>query len=160
LEDRDPALRHAARLAPLVGVWRGHGVAQFPTVERAEYREELRFESNETEALLHFEQKTWWKGEEPLHWESGFLLAAADGALTLLNAQNNGRVEILKGQASERDGAILLSFESAHFGNDPRMVRSTRRFVVELDRLLYEVAMATDRVATLSPHLRAELRRV
>ena len=147
------------RLRRLVGRWKGTGVAAFPTVDTAEYREELVFQSNGVEALLHFEQKTWWKRDEPLHWESGFILVAEGGGLTLLNAQNNGRVEVLTGTLEEIPGGFDMRLRSTHFGNDPRMLASTRQIVMEGDRLVYEVAMATDRVATLSPHLRAELRR-
>lgn len=154
-----PARRHIERLAGFVGTWRGTGSASFPTIESAEYREELRFEWNHHEALLHFEQKTWWKGDEPLHWESGFVLADDAGGYTLANSQNNGRVEVLKGTLEESGGRLVLSLASAHFGNDPRMVASTRRFVVEGDRLQYEVAMTTTRVAAHTPHLRADLRR-
>lgn len=159
MDEKEPARRHIERLAGLVGSWRGTGTARFPTIEGAEYREELRFDWNASEALLHFEQKTWWKGDTPLHWESGFVLADDAGLYTLVNSQNNGRLEALDGRLEERTGGLELRLASRHFGNDPRMRRATRLFVLEGDRLRYEVAMSTTRVADLTPHLRAELER-
>lgn len=40
--DTAPARRHIERLAGFVGTWQGTGSARFPTIETAEYREELR----------------------------------------------------------------------------------------------------------------------
>lgn len=153
------ARQHIERLAPLVGVWRGTGTARFPTIETGVYREELRFDWNTHEALLHYEQRTWWKEDEPLHWQSGFLIADEAGALTLSNSQNNGRVEVLAGSFSASPARLEIDLESRHFGNDPRMVASRRRFVLEGDRLAYEMSMTTTRVPALTPHLQASLRR-
>ncbi len=159
MAETEPARRHIERLAGLIGTWRGEGTARFPTIEGADYREELRFEWNRSEPLLHFEQKTWWKQDEPLHWESGFVLADDTGAYTLVNSQNNGRVEVLTGALDDAGGRLELRLASAHFGNDPRMRASTRRFVLEGDALRYEVAMTTTRVESLTPHLQARLTR-
>jgi THAP domain-containing protein 4 len=155
----DPARRHIERLADLVGTWRGSGTARFPTIETAAYREELSVGWNAVEPLLHFEQRTWWKDDEPLHWESGFVIADEAGVFTMTNSQNNGRVEVLKGGLEEAHGRFELSLASTHFGNDSRMVAATRRLVLEGSTLRYTVAMTTDRVAILSPHLEATLRR-
>lgn len=54
----------------------------FQAVETASYREELRFGWVGLEPVLQYEQKTWWRGDEPLHWESGFLIADDEGVFT------------------------------------------------------------------------------
>lgn len=151
------------KLAPLLGVWRGEGVAQFPTIATCPYREELRIESNGEEPLLHFEQKTWVQATNAaLHWECGFLKPNEAGELEILNAQNSGRVEVLRGGLVESSNSNLLTlhFESVVFGNDARMLRSRRTFHCEGDTLRYVVAMATVKTPALQQHLAATLKRV
>lgn len=160
-EESDAALMK--RLAPLLGVWKGEGVAEFPTITTCPYREELRFESNGEEPLLHFEQKTWVKATgAALHWECGFIKPNEAGALEILNAQNSGRVEVLRGGLVENPNANVLTlyFESVVFGNDARMLRSSRAFYWEGDTLRYVVAMATKNTPELQQHLEAILQRV
>lgn len=152
------------KLALLLGVWKGEGVAQFPTITTCPYREELRFESNGEEPVLHFEQKTWVQATgAPLHWESGFIKPNDLGELEILNAQNSGRVEVLRGRivSEEQNKNVLeLHFESTTFGNDPRMLRSSRKFRCDGDMLHYIVSMATVKTPELQQHLSATLKRV
>lgn len=152
------------KLAPLLGVWKGEGVAQFPTITTCPYREELRFESNGEEPLLHFEQKTWIQATgAALHWESGFIKPNDAGELEILNSQNSGRVEVLRGGiVSEKHSASVLKlfFESVVFGNDARMIRSSRTFYCAGDTLRYLVLMATVKTPELQQHLSATLKRV
>jgi len=161
----DALVRGMARLAPLLGVWQGAGRANFPTILPCDYTEELQWQSNGSEPLLHFEQKTWVQSQDekngqPLHWESGFLLPVADGGFELCNAQNNGRVEVLKGHVDEDklvQGTLHLIFVSAAFGNDPRMVQSRRTLSVKNNVLRYVVEMATVKTPLLQRHLEAVL---
>lgn len=157
--------QHAAlmkMLAPLLGLWKGEGVAQFPTITTCPYREELRFEGNGEEPLLFFEQKTWVLATgAALHWESGFIKPNEEGALEILNAQNSGRVEVLRGGLTpeQNPNVLALLFESVFFGNDARMVRSSRVFHCEGDTLRYEVAIATVKTPQFQRHLTATLKR-
>ncbi|NUM89024.1 MAG: FABP family protein [Bdellovibrionales bacterium] len=152
------------KLAPLVGLWKGAGLAQFPTITTCPYLEELRFESNGEEPVIHFEQKSWIQATgAPLHWESGFFKPNDAGELEILNAQNSGRVEVLRGTVvSEEAGSSVLSlyFESVVFGNDARMLRSSRRFHCAGDTLRYVVAIATVKTPEFQQHLTATLKRV
>ncbi len=152
------------KLAPLLGVWKGEGVAQFPTITTCPYLEELRFESNGEEPLLHFEQKTWVQATNAaLHWECGFIKPNEAGELEILNAQNSGRVEVLRGGIvvdRQNPNLLTLFFESVVFGNDARMLRSQRTFYCEGDTLRYVVAMATVKTPALQQHLAAMLKRV
>lgn len=157
-----------ARLSPLIGIWRGTGSGKFPTIEAFNYTEELKFESNNCEPLIHFEQKTWVQSStesngSPLHWESGFIRPIEDGTIEISNAQNGGRVEVLKGRidlAEHLRGTLLLSLESVLLGNDPRLTQTRRIFTLKGDTLSYLVDMATVRTPNLQRHLEAVLTRV
>ncbi len=168
LADPDPVAALARALHPFLGVWRGFGAVAFPTIESAGYAEECTFSANQCEPILHFEQRTWKLDPngapgDPLHWESGFFRSMADGTIELTNAQNNGRLEILRGTLDVeeyREGRLVLSLSSTFHGNDPRMLSSARIYRLNGDRLAYEGHMATTRVAPMRRHLDATLHRV
>jgi hypothetical protein len=157
----DQARKQIERLSGLVGTWRGEGSARFPGIDTASYREELRFAWIGLDPVLCYEQRTWWRRDEPLHWESGFLSADDEGLFTLLNSQNSGRVEVMKGRLADGPaGSLLLTLASTLHGNDARMLASTRSLALAGATLRYEVTMATTRVPQLAPHLEASLQRV
>ncbi|MDQ6786974.1 MAG: FABP family protein [Acidobacteriota bacterium] len=164
-KDNDEVSINLARLSPLLGMWRGTGRGKFPTIEAFDYTEELKFESNSCEPLIHFEQKTWVEPSteingSPLHWESGFIRPVEDGTIEISNAQNGGRVEVLKGRidmAEYLKGTLLLSLESVLFGNDPRMVQTRRTLTLKDNKLSYLIEMATVRTPNLQQHLEASL---
>jgi hypothetical protein len=164
-KDNDHVSINLVRLSPLLGIWRGTGRGKFPTIEAFDYTEELKFESNGCEPLIHFEQKTWVKSStetdgSPLHWESGFIRPVEDGTIEISNAQNGGRVEVLKGRIDAEEylkGTLLLSLESILFGNDPRLVRTRRTFTLKDNTLSYLIEMATVRTQHLQQHLEASL---
>lgn len=151
-------------MKPFLGVWRGTGVAVYPTIETTQYRDELTFREHEGKPIVQVEQKTWRihpdQTETLLHWEFGFVRQVADTTYEWVNAQNNGRVEVLKGELSGSAGAWVLDLRSAAFANDPRMLQSIRHFQIEGDQLRYTMTMATQAHPALEVHLQAELRRV
>jgi len=157
-----------ARLSPLVGTWKGEGSGRFPTIASFNYFEECVFSSNDYEPLIHFEQKTWVKSTDPtngtpLHWESGFVRAIEDGRVEISNAQNGGRVEVLRGAIDETaylEGIVLLKLESVLLGNDPRLIQTTRRYQLQNDILTYSIEMATTRTPKREQHLEAKLKRL
>jgi hypothetical protein len=146
-------------------VWRGRGVAFYPTIDTTHYREELAFQDHPDAPRIQYEQKTWRihadGSESLLHWEFGFLMLLGDDALQWINAQNNGRVEVMMGNFSDENGVFLMEVGSTAFANDPRMVESSRRVEVSEGRLRYVQMMST--TTTESPsmqvHLEAELTR-
>lgn len=164
-EERAAAIM--AALAPLIGRWRGAGAVAFPGIESVAYSEESQFYSNGVDLLLHFEQRTWRLGPQgaptsPLHWECGFFRPLEDGGIEFTNTQGNGRMEILRGTLDPEhlgEGRVLLRLESSFLGNDPRMVRTARSFLLDGDRLHYEARMATTRVGEMRRHLDATLKR-
>jgi len=151
-------------LSCLIGLWVGKGIASFPTIEKTDFIEELEFKFIGDDESILFEQRTWFlvNGEKgpPLHWESGFIVAFPDGTLEMFNAQNSKRVEVMKSiNFITEENKLLLTFESKHFGNDERMVRTVRSFYVEGNKLLYEMSMATKNTPDFQTHLKGELQR-
>ena len=157
-----------ARLLALVGTWKGEGNGRFPTITSFNYLEECVFSSNDCEPIIHFEQRTWIKSTDetngtPLHWESGFIRANDDGSVEISNAQNGGRVEVLRGtidEAAYLEGVLLLKLESVLFGNDPRLIQTTRRYELRNGTLSYSIEMATTKIRHLQEHLAARLERL
>lgn len=149
-------------LARLGGTWTGRGEGNYPTIESFTYEEELRFEVADVYPLIHYVQRTWKDAaREPSHWESGFLLVPEAGQVQISNAQDGGRVEVLRGRVIEEGDALSIRTKSVVLGNDDRLVETARDFVLRDDRLAYEMVMTT--TTTPEPkalvHLRADLRR-
>ena len=154
-----------AALRPLLGHWQGGGRAEFPTIPPHEYLETLHFSTEADRQHIHFEQRARHRPigaaqYGPSHWESGFLRVTAPGIIEWTNVQDNGRLEVAQLAATVTPDGLHLEGETTHFLNDPRMIRARRVLVLRGETLSYQLAMATTRVAALTGHLRAELRRV
>ena len=149
----------------LLGIWKGSGIADFPTINKTPYIEELSFVKSDDKSVIFYELKTWVleNGEkgEPLSWQTGFITVnKKDCKYELSNAQNNGRVEVLSGSLEVNGNEIHLSFESKAFGNDERLIKTTRDFYVEGNKMKYTMFLAIKASPQLSKHLEAELRKV
>ncbi|MDP2530023.1 MAG: FABP family protein [Candidatus Palauibacterales bacterium] len=147
----------------LVGTWEGRGHAEYPTIDATDYREELVFEHDGKDPILHYVQKTWkpsgsGRMDEPIFWESGFLIDRDDGVFELVSAQKSGRVEVLRGSAVRgEDGAIALDLESVWIVNDDRVLASVRRLVIAPDRFDYRLEMSLRTHPAVRLHLAARL---
>ena len=145
----------------LIGQWTGRGVADFPTIERVEYTEELRIEWDPGREVLAYEQSVTLADGSPSHRESGFIRSDPGDEVQVWNAQDNGRTEVLRGTSSRNESAAALRLElrSVAFGNDPRMLESSRLWTVDAGRMRYEVHMMTTTTETPSVqrHLRCDL---
>jgi hypothetical protein len=186
MDESSPATEfdpHAAiaLLNPLLGTWRGRGRGRYPGIESFAFLEELTFSCNGVQPLLHYVQRTWRLGDddkarEPLHWESGFLRAVSPGVYEISNAQEGGRVEVLRGgfgrlrsidneadrgtpADGEHVGPLILSFESVVLAHDARMVRTKRIYEGGGDILRVHVDMATVRHPGLERHIDSVLDR-
>lgn len=154
------------KLMGLVGVWKGSGSGNFPTVDSFRYNETLQFEHVGLDPILHFQQKTWLisgdvRDGEFLHWESGFLMIKEDGVIDLLNAQNSGRVEVLTGRSyHSEEGAVQIRLESVVHAHDPRVLATTRLLHFDQRNLTYTVDMATTKVGPITQHLQCSLARL
>ncbi len=147
-------------LQPLIGTWVGEGTADYPTIDRVTYLEQLTILPEKGGTLLHYDQQTWYSDSgAALHHESGFFRPLDADQIELVNAQNNGRVEVLKGTVLLENGRITLRLDSAAFANDPRMVQSRRVFVLDADTLRYHQSMATQITPEMQTHLVSTLNR-
>jgi hypothetical protein len=151
------------RLAPLLGTWKGRGAGSFPTIDAFEYEETLSFTLDEDYPHIHYEQRTRLSNGDAGHWEMGFLRWPEDDQLELSNAQDSGRVEVLRGRllVLPMEGLELI-FDSVVLGHDPRLLSARRVFELRGNQLRYVMHMATnttDEARTLQ-HLEAQLERV
>ena len=148
-------------LAYLAGAWAGNGHAQYPTIPEADYREELVFSSDGKNPFIHYVQRTWRIGvgsEEPLFWESGFLIDRGNGTFEMASSQQSGRMEILRGNAlAGPKREVALELNSVSIVNDDRMIRSQRIYHFRPGSLSYELRMSTKVNPTMDVHLRATL---
>ncbi len=150
-----------AAFAPLLGMWRGDGTGDFPTIEPFAYREELEFE-HVGDTFLLYRQESWGATDDaPLHFERGFLRPGAGaGDVELCLAHPIGVTEIAHGRLD--GGTMEVAAEGAAVvrsatGLEVRALR--RRYELDGDELRYTLEMATDAVP-LTHHLTARLRRV
>lgn len=154
-ESPDPELLLATlrQLDPLLGVWKGQGQGQYPTIDSFEYSEELRFALHAEYPMLAYEQKTVLSSGEASHWEYGFIRPVDEGVVELSNVQDSGRVEVLRATLSELSE---IHFQSVHHGHDPRMVATERFLKLEGDRLEYKARMST--TTTPQPEMQCHLK--
>jgi THAP4-like, heme-binding beta-barrel domain len=146
-------------LAFLLGVWRGAGEGEYPTVDSFTYEEELEF-GNVGKPYLTYRQRTWLVQDDervPSHMEFAFWRPRPGGLLEVISAHPNGVAEIEVGTV-ERPRVALRSYRLVTSESAKDVVHLERDFVVTDDVLAYEVRMEAVGQG-LGPHLRAELRR-
>ena len=150
-------------LAPLLGIWRGNGSGEFPTIPSFEYHEELEFLPVEGRALVRYNQRTWRRTETdeytPSHQETGFWRVLPEGEIEILNAQSGGRVEVSRGKLEQATDGFILRLQSVTVANDVRINKIEREFRLRADTLEYTMAMSTTTVPTLTRHTHATLSR-
>ena len=150
-------------LRVLRGVWRGAGVAEYPTIPNFEYEEEITFAANDTQPYVHYEQRTRKKLESgewaPSHWESGFWRALATNEIEIANAQGGGRVEVLRGMLTPTTDGWNAHLGSVEVRNDPRVVHTTRDIEISGDNMRSTMQMRLATVPGLRLHLTATLTR-
>ncbi len=146
------------RIDFLVGVWRGEGHGDYPTIDSFNYSEEVTFGTIPTKDFVTYTQRTKDADGLPLHTESGYIRSPAGGIAELVIAQPTGVAEILTGVIE----GTALDLTSTMVGLTPsaKTIRSTARLIeVDGDVLRYRMSMS----AMNQPeqfHLEAELHRV
>jgi hypothetical protein len=144
-------------LAFLIGTWRGSGHEQYPTVDDADYEEELRF-TNAGEAFVTYVQRAWAAFDgTTLHAESGFWRLAESGTLEVCLGHPLGVVEVSEGTVNGTS-IVLRSRTIARAATGEPVAGVERRYEIDGDTMRYEIAMALDHVP-LTHHLSATLRR-
>jgi hypothetical protein len=163
-----PSLHPAlAPLLPFVGVWRGRGGGEYPTIEGFGFAQEIRF-SHDGRPFLFYESRSWLLEDDgtpirPAHREVGWWRAPApeDGPteeLEVLLTAPTGIMELYVGRV---DGLkVELVTDAVVRTVTAKEVNSGQRLygIVE-GALLYAFEMAAVG-QPLTPHLSAKLNRV
>ena len=152
-------------LAPvrfLIGRWEGAGVVGYPTIESANFGQEISFSHNGKPFLI-YTSRTWLLAEDgtigrPLAMESGFWRPQSDGGLEVLLAHPTGITEIYLGQIT---GTKIEMVTDA-------VVRTATAKEVTAGKRLYgligaDLGWAYDMAAVGQPlqsHVSAQLKRV
>ncbi|MGO9078087.1 MAG: FABP family protein [Streptosporangiaceae bacterium] len=152
-------------LAPLqflIGRWEGAGVVGYPTIESAQFGQEMTFSHN-GKPFLSYVSRTWrldadGKIGPPMATESGYWRPQPDGRLEVLLAHPTGITEIYLGQIT---GTRIEMATDA-------VVRTATAKEVTAGRRLYgligtDLGYAFDMAAVgqpLQPHVSAQLKRV
>ena len=155
----EPALHEqAARIAFLLGTWRGAGKGEYPTIDPFAYEEEVRFTHN-GKPFLAYTQRTWHpeKGHA-MHGEAGYFRPLEDGRIEVVVAQPTGIVEVQEGTVEGNKISVASSLVGkTSTAKDVEVLE--RILEVDGDVLRYEVRMAAVG-QPLQHHLGAELRKV
>ncbi len=159
----DPTLPPAlAPLAWLVGRWEGAGVLGYPTIESANFGQELVV-SHDGRPFLEWQSHTWLLDESgqqvrPLATELGFWRPAGDGEVELLLSHQSGIVELYYGTVSGakieiRTDGVLRSPHAKDYK------AASRLYGLVNSNLMWAMDMAAvDQ--SLQSHVSAELKRV
>ena len=146
-----------APLAFLLGSWRGGGEGEFPTISPFRYGEEMTFE-HVGDAFLLYAQRSWLEpGDDPLHFERGFVRPVRADGVELVLAHPLGLTEVATGSVAGSE----IRTSSTSMGRTPTgdpVTRLVRRWSVDGDRLRTELDMATE-ATPITRHLTGELRR-
>jgi THAP4-like, heme-binding beta-barrel domain len=99
--DPHPSL---APLSFLLGTWEGAGVVGYPTIESAQFGEEITFSHNGKPYLI-YTSRTWLLDEQgqigrPSHMETGFWRPQPEGQLEVLIVHPTGIAEVYLGQVT------------------------------------------------------------
>jgi len=146
----------------LIGTWWGFGVVGYPTIEGANYEQEIIF-SHDGRPVLAYESKSWIIGDDgerlrPSHRETGWWRPQPERKLEVLIAHPTGIVEVYVGE---------IAFHKIELASDVIARTETAKSVTAMKRLYGKVeedlAYAIDMAAVEQPlqsHLSARLKKV
>jgi hypothetical protein len=150
-----------AVLAPLLGVWAGQGVGEYPTISSFGYSEEITF-GHVGKPFLSYVQRTRADDDgRPLHGETGYLRVPSAGRVELILAHPTGVTEIDEGTLSVRGTTIEMELVATTIGRTASAKEVTalgRSIRVDGDELTYTVHMGAVG-QPLQQHLTATLHR-
>lgn len=150
-----------APLAPLLGIWRGGGHGEYPTIESFDYLEEVRFGHLGRPFLTYRQRTRAADGGRPMHAETGYLRCPSPDHVELILAHPTGITEICEGGLVVSDGSLRMEFDSTSIGRSSTAKLVTalgRSFTLAGDTIDYTLRMAAVG-EPLTHHLAATLRR-
>ena len=149
-------------LAWLIGRWEGAGVVGYPTIESANFGQEVEFR-HDGRPFLHYRSQAWLLDDEgnkvrPLASETGFWRVAEGGDLEVLLTHPTGYVEIYVGKA---DGArvTLQTDLVARTPTAKEYTAATRMYGLVDSDLMWVMDMAAVG-QPMQSHASAQLKRV
>lgn len=151
--------------APLIGVWRGEGLAQYPSLlGEFPYGQQVTFAHDGREFLV-YEARAWLLSPSgavlrPAAREVGWWRIDEDEGVEVVLAHAFGIVETYYGGATSEASWELATQEIARTGSARETTQAARLYgLIEKDTLAYAEERAL-RGLPMQPHLSAELRRV
>jgi hypothetical protein len=146
------------RLAELLGDWQGEGEGQWAAGEPFRYRERVTFGHNGKPFLGYSQRTIALDDGRPLHAETGYWRALADGGVEVAMAHPIGVIEIETGRWE--GNRLRLRTTIVNCTPTAKTVTGLQRdFEISGDVLTYSLRMATDG-GEPAAHLRAELHRM
>lgn len=151
-------------LLPLVGVWRGVGEADYPTIDKYRYGQQIVF-SHDGRPFLHYESRAWLLDENDkvirqAARETGWWRPQEDDTIEVLLAHATGIVEIYYGKPRNQTSWEIGSDIVMRTASAKEVTAATRLYgIVPNGDLAYveERAMMGE---PLQPHISARLQRV
>ncbi len=161
----DPTLNPVvAPLAWLVGTWRGLGVVGYPTIESANFSQEIEI-THDGRPFLAMTSRTWLldaDGNEikPLGTESGFWRVLDNGEVELLLAHPTGILEMYVGRKEPDRPVIELMTDGVMRSPAAKEYNSAKRMYGLVDSKLMWVMDMAAVGQPLTSHVSAQLSRV
>ncbi|GAA4285166.1 FABP family protein [Brevibacterium daeguense] len=148
-----------APAAAIIGVWRGPGRGEYPTIEPFSYTEELTF-TDVGKPFLHYLQRTWSPAGQPMHTETGYLRVPEADRAEFVLALPTGQTELAEGTLSRAADGFELRLSSRVMNSaTAKHVTSTERvYRLSGDTLSVDFAMAAVG-EPMTHHLHADLTR-
>ncbi|PRZ29213.1 uncharacterized protein DUF1794 [Antricoccus suffuscus] len=159
-----PEVHHdVLALLPLLGVWRGEGQGDYPTMDGFAYGQEIRF-FHDGRPFLGMESKTWildaeGKPSRLANREVGWWRPGKGDDFDVVLTDSTGIVEVYVGQARTTTSWELTSDLVARIPSAPDVTANHRLYGIVEGDLMYAVDMAA-MGQPLQAHISARLKRV
>lgn len=150
-------------LLPLVGMWRGAGQGDYPTIDGFHYGQQIRF-FHDGRPFLGMEAKSWIIGPDgelvrPAAREVGWWRPGDDDEFEVVLAHQSGIVEVYLGRARTTTSWELTTDVVARTASAKEVTANHRLYGIVDGELMYAMDMAAVG-QPLQPHLSARLKRV
>lgn len=159
-----PEVHHdVLALLPLLGVWRGEGQGDYPTMDGFAYGQEIRF-FHDGRPFLGMESKSWILDADgtPVRLanrEVGWWRPGSGDDFDVVLADSSGIVEVYVGRARTTTSWELTSDLVARIPSAPDVSANHRLYGIVEGELMYAVDMAA-MGQPLQPHISARLARI
>lgn len=150
-------------LLPLLGLWRGEGQGDYPTMDGFAYGQEIRF-FHDGRPFLGMESKTWildaeGKPARLANREVGWWRPGEGDDFDVVLTDSSGVVEVYVGHARTTTSWELTSDLVARIPSVPDITANHRLYGVVEGDLMYAIDMAA-MGQPMQPHISARLKRI